>query len=54
VGSVTRNLLFGGNLYFRVAPNVLFGPEISQTRTFYLGQGLRMNNHYDMALAYLF
>ncbi len=53
-GSVTRNLLFGGNLYFRVAPNVLFGPEITQTRTFYLGQGLRINNHYDMALAYLF
>ena len=53
-GSVTRNLLFGGNLYFRLAPNVLFGPEITQTRTLYLGQGLRINNHYDMALAYLF
>jgi hypothetical protein len=53
-GSVTRNLLFGGNLFFRVAPNVLFGPEITQTRTFYLGEGLRINNHYDMALAYLF
>jgi hypothetical protein len=53
-GSVTRNLLFGGNLYFRIAPNVLFGPEITQTRTLYLGQGLRINNHYDMALAYLF
>jgi len=52
--SVTRNLLFGGNLYFRLAPNVLFGPEITQTRTLYLGQGLRINNHYDMALAYLF
>ncbi|HEX3744986.1 MAG TPA: hypothetical protein VHW09_13680 [Bryobacteraceae bacterium] len=52
--SVSRNLLFGGNLYFRLAPNVLFGPEITQTRTFYLGQGLRINNHYDMALAYLF
>ena len=53
-GSVTRNLLFGGNLYFRVAPNVLFGPEVTQTRTSYLGLGLRINNHYDMALAYLF
>ena len=51
---VTRNLLFGGNLYFRVAPNVLFGPEITQTRTSYLGPALRINNHYDMALAYLF
>jgi hypothetical protein len=53
-GSVTRNLVYGGNLYFRVAPNVLFGPEITQTRTFYWGEGLRINNHYDMALAYLF
>jgi len=52
--TVTRNLLFGGNLYFRLAPNVLFGPEVTQTRTLYLGQGLRINNHYDMALAYLF
>jgi len=53
-GSVSRNLLFGGNFFFRVAPNVLFGPEITQTRTSYLGEGLRINNHYDMALAYLF
>jgi hypothetical protein len=53
-GSASRNLLFGGNLYFRIAPNVLFGPEITQTRTLYLGQGLRINNHYDVALAYLF
>ena len=52
--SVSRNLLFGANLYFRVAPNVLFGPELTQTRTSYFGQGLRINNHYDIALAYLF
>ena len=51
---VTRNLLYGGNLYFHIAPNVLFGPEITQTRTSYLGLGLRINNHYDMALAYIF
>jgi hypothetical protein len=53
-GSVSRNLLFGGNFFFHVAPNVVFGPEITQTRTSYLGEGLRINNHYDMALAYLF
>lgn len=53
-GSVTRNLLYGGNIFFRLAPNVLFGPEITQMRTSYLGQGVRINNHYDMALAYLF
>jgi hypothetical protein len=37
-----------------VAPNVLMGLEASQLRTMYLGQGVRINNHYDLALAYLF
>jgi hypothetical protein len=54
LGSVPKNLLYGGNLYFRIAPNVLFGPEITQTRTLYMGYGTRINNHYDLALAYLF
>jgi len=53
-GGVNRNLMFGGNLFFRVAPNVLLGPEVSQLRTYYSGQGIRINNHYDLALAYLF
>ena len=53
-GRIARNLLFGGNVYFRLAPNVLLGPEITQLRTLYLNQGLRINNHYDLALAYLF
>ncbi len=53
-GSIGKNLLFGGNAYFRIAPNVLMGFEASQVRTMYLGQGVRLNNHYDLALAYLF
>jgi hypothetical protein len=53
-GGVSRNLLFGGNLFFRAAPNVLVGPEVTQLRTYYLGQGIRINNHYDFAFAYLF
>ena len=53
-GGIGRNLVWGGNLYFRIAPNVLLGPEISQTRTSYIGQGTRINNHYDLALGYLF
>lgn len=53
-GSVSRNLLYGGNFFFRLAPNVLLGPEITQTRTFYPGLGNRINNHYDLAFAYLF
>jgi hypothetical protein len=53
-GSVSRNLLYGGNLFFRVAPNVLIGPEITQVRSLYLTLGNRINNHYDLAFAYLF
>ncbi len=53
-GSVGKNILYGGNLFFRVAPNVLIGPEITQIRTYYVGQGVRLNNHYDLAFAYLF
>ena len=53
-GSIGKNLLFGGNAYFRLAPNVLMGLEASQVRTTILGQGTRLNNHYDLALAYLF
>jgi|SRR5579871_14500 len=53
-GSIAKNLIYGGNLYFRVAPNVLVGWETTQLRTVYLGQGTRINNHYDLALAYLF
>ncbi|MCU1238365.1 MAG: hypothetical protein JWP63_6332, partial [Candidatus Solibacter sp.] len=53
-GGIGKNLLFGGNAYFHIAPNVLVGFEASQVRTMYIGQGLRLNNHYDLALAYLF
>ena len=53
-GLIGKNLLFGGNAYFRVAPNVLMGLEATQLRTVYMGQGVRINNHYDLALAYLF
>ena len=53
-GAIGKNLLFGGNAYFHLAPNVLVGVEASQVRTMYIGQGVRINNHYDLALAYLF
>ena len=53
-GAIGKNLLFGGNTYFHLAPNVLLGLEATQVRTVYIGQGTRINNHYDLALAYLF
>jgi len=53
-GRIGKNLLFGGNAFFRLAPNVQLGLELTQLRTFYIGQGVRINNHYDLALAYSF
>ncbi|MBZ5623987.1 MAG: hypothetical protein LAQ69_35605 [Acidobacteriia bacterium] len=51
---IGKNLLFGGNLYYHLAPNVILGLEATQLRTGYIGRGIRINNHYDLALAYLF
>jgi hypothetical protein len=53
-GGVTRNFVYAGNLIYKFAPNVLAAFEASQARTEYLGAGRRLNNHYDLALAYLF
>jgi hypothetical protein len=53
-GAIGKNLLYGGNLYFHIAPNVITSFETTQVRTMYIGQGLRINNHYDLALAYFF
>ncbi len=52
--SVRRNLVYAGNAVYKLAPNVLAALEVSQTRTDYITSGLRINNHYDLALAYLF
>jgi hypothetical protein len=53
-GNIARNFEYAGNVFYRLAPNVLVGLEASQLRTTYLGPGLRLNNHYDVAFAYLF
>jgi hypothetical protein len=53
-GSVNRDFVYAGNLMYKLAPNVLAAFEASQARTQYLGSALRLNNHYDLALAYLF
>jgi hypothetical protein len=53
-GAIRRNLVTAGNLFYRFGPNVLGSFEISQTRTAYIWIGNRLNNHYDLALAYLF
>ena len=53
-GGINRNLVYAANLIYRLAPNVLAEFEASQARTEYVGSMLRLNNHYDLALAYLF
>ena len=51
---ITRNFVYGGNAMWRLAPNVIASFEMSQARTAYLISGHRLNDHYDLALAYLF
>jgi len=52
--AIGRNWVYGANFFYRLAPNVLLGLESSQARSRYLEDGTRLNNHYDLALAYLF
>lgn len=53
-GAISRNVAYAGNLIYKLAPNVLAALELSQNRTHYLSIGNRLNNHYDLAIAYLF
>jgi hypothetical protein len=53
-GAVRRNVVAAANIFYRFGPNVLGSFEASQTRTTYIWIGNRLNNHYDLALAYLF
>ncbi len=53
-GLIYKNQGYAANLVYRLAPNVLFSLEGMQLRTSYLGNGTRLNNHYDLGVAYLF
>ncbi|HZT32142.1 MAG TPA: hypothetical protein VFA33_19795 [Bryobacteraceae bacterium] len=53
-GWIGYNQAYGANFFYRLAPNVLMSLETSQVRTSYIGGNLLRNNHYDLALAYLF
>ena len=52
--AIARNAAYVANADYRVAPNVIFGIEVSQVRTRYKGGPDPKNNHYDVYLAYLF
>jgi len=53
-GLIYKNQGYAANLVYRLAPNVLFSLEGMQLRTSYIGTGTRLNNHYDLGVAYLF
>jgi hypothetical protein len=53
-GQISRNFVYAVNSQYRLGQNILLGLEVSQTRTAYTGGGIRLLNHYDLALAYLF
>jgi hypothetical protein len=53
-GQVAKNQAYGANLMYRIAPNVIASFEAEQARTNYLSTTNRLNNHYDLGLAYLF
>jgi hypothetical protein len=53
-GLIYKNQGYAANLVYRLAPNVLFSLEAMQLRTSYVATGTRLNNHYDLGVAYLF
>jgi hypothetical protein len=53
-GGFAKNQAYGANVMIRLAPNVVLSFENLRLWTTYLNRGTRRNNHYDLALAYLF
>jgi len=53
-GGIGKNQSYGANFFYKLSPNVIASFETMQVRTRYLSFGNRLNNHYDLALAYLF
>ena len=53
-GAIGKNQYYAVNVMYLLAPNVVAAFEVGQAHTTYLGLGNRLNNHYDLALAYLF
>ena len=53
-GDIAKNQGYFGNVMYRIAPNVMVSLEGGQVRTTYIGSGIRLNDHYDLGVAYLF
>jgi len=54
MNDIHRNLMYAGNVIYRLGPNVLLGLETSQVRTDYFLAPFKLNNHCDLAIGYLF
>ena len=52
-GNIVKNQAYFSNVMYRFAPNVVVSLEGGQVRTTYIGTGNRLNDHYDLAIAYL-
>ena len=53
-GNISKNQGYFANVMCRLAPNVIISLEGGQLRTTYFGVGTRLNDHYDLAIGYLF
>ena len=53
-GLMAKNQAYFGNVMYRLAPNDIVSLEGGQVRTTYYQVGNRLNDHYDLAIAYLF
>jgi hypothetical protein len=53
-GGIAKNVSYAGNAMYRLGSNVIVSLEAAKVRTTYLDSGNRENNHYDLAVAYLF
>jgi hypothetical protein len=53
-GATTRSASCAANAVYRIAPNVLLAAEALQERLGYLDQSHTVQNHYDLAIGYLF
>jgi len=53
-GYIGKNQAYFANVAYRLAPNVIVSLEGGQIRTAYFQAGTRLNDHYDLGVAYLF
>jgi len=51
---IGQNRIGAANIMYRLAPNVVGSFEVMNVRTNYLGLGWRLQNRFDLALAYQF